>query len=274
MQERKASKLERKKQAKADNAGLASQAGAANSDSTTPSSVASESPAEATNSAGAVAQPSQTDCAQEPAQGAESTDSGMDAKGDRCSANAGDASAQMDAADQGLQTQQNGQHQQLSVNTDKNHAEPAEPHDVLQDFDSLSPMLPDMPRLDKGDDLAGLFQAAFATCHKEMSPRGRPPQSPFTSHGQDQDEEDFSLYNDADEVMGDDEVQGTALDASDEEEEGKQGEVAGALLESFMGDAEHAAQLQASHSVQVCCVQPSVCSSLHLVVQRSACGAC
>ena len=268
MQERKASKLERKKQAKAESAGSASQASAANSDSATPSSFASVSPPEATNSPVAVAQPSQTDCAwDEPAQAAESTDSGMIAKGNGRSDNTGDASDQIEAADQGLETQQNGQHPQLSVNTHKSQVEPAEPHDVLQEFESLSPMLPDMPRLDKGDDLAGLFQAAFATCHKELSPRGRSPQSRFSSHGQDQDKEDFSLYNDADEVMGDNEVQGAALDASDEEQEGKQGEVTGTLLESFMRDAEHAAHLQASpHSAQVCCVQPSVCTSTHLVV--------
>ena len=255
MQERKASKLERKKQAKADSAvDPASQALAGNSDPATPSSFASVCPAQATTSAVNTAQPSQTDCTQdEPVQDAEGTDSDMAAKDDRRSENLGDASDQVEAADLGLNTQQNGQHQQLYINTDKSH-DPAEPHDVLQEFESLSPMLPDMPKHDKGDDLAGLFQAAFATCHKEMSPHGRPPQSPFSSHGQDHDDEDISLYNAADELMGDDEVEGTVLDASDEEEEGKQGEVAGALLESFMGDAEHAAHIQASHNAQVFCV--------------------
>lgn len=253
VQERKASKLERRKQAIADSACPASQASAANSDAATPSSFASVSPAEAINGAASIARPSQTDCAwDEPAQGADSTDSDIIAKGIRRSENPGDASEQIEMADQGLETQHNGQHQHLSVDTDESHAEPAEHHDVLQEFESLSPMLPDMPKHGKGDDLAGLFQVAFATCQKEMSPRGRPPESPFSSHGQDQDEDDFSLYNEADEVMDDDEVEGTVLDASDEEEEGKQGEVAGALLESFVGDAEHAVLRQASHSAQVC----------------------
>ena len=275
VQERKASKLERKKQAKADSGvGSASQASAGNSNPATPSSFASVCPAEATNGVVDIAQPSQTDCARgEPAQDAEGTVSDVNAKDDRRRENLGAASDQLEAADRALKTQQNGQHQQLGINIDKGH-EPAEPPDVLQEFESLSPMLPDMPKHDKGDDLAGLFQAAFATCRNEMSPRGRPPQSPFSSHGQDHDEEDFSLYNDADEVLGDDKVEGTALDASDDEEEGKQGEVAGAVLESFMGDAEHAACIQASHSAQVCCVLSSVCSSLNLIGhRRSARGA-
>ena len=227
--------------------------------------MASVRPAEATNGAVDSAQPSQTDCTWDaPAQDAEAK-GGVIAKDNRHSQILGDASDHIGGVDHRIKVQ-NGQHQQLSIDTDMSHAEPAEPHDVLQEFESLSPTLPDMPKHDKGDNLAGLFQAAFATCRKEMSPRGRPPESPFSSHGQDQDEQDFSLYNDADEVMGDDEVEGTALDASDEEEEGKQGEVAGALLESFMGDAEHAAHMQASHSAQVCCVQPSACSPLNVVV--------
>lgn len=262
MQERKASKLERKKQAKVDSAaGPASQASAGKSDTTAPSSPASPQPAETTSNAADVALSAQTDCTgDEAAQDAKGAVSGLAADNDRCSNHPGDASCQSQDADPGLTTEQNGKRQPLSINVDGSNAEPAEPHDVLQEFESLSPMLPEMPKPDTGDDLAGLFQAAFATCHKQMSPRGRPPQSPFSSHGQDEDEEDFSLYTDADEVMADDEVEGTALDASDEEEEGKQGEVAGALLESFMGDAEHAAQVQASLNAEVCCSQPSVCA--------------
>lgn len=259
VQERKASKLERKKQTKADSAaGPASQASAGKSDTTAPSSLASQQPAETTSKAADVAQSAQTDCTgDEAAQDVEG--SGLAADNDRCSNHPGDASCQIEDADPGLTTGQNGEHQPLSINVHSSHAEPAEPHDVLQEFESLSPMLPEMPKPDTGDDLAGLFQAAFATCHKQMSPHGRPPQSPFSSHGQDEDEEDFSLYTDADEVMAEDEVEGTALDASDEEEEGKQGEVAGALLESFMGDAEHAAQVQASLNAEVCCSRSSVC---------------
>lgn len=257
--------LERKKQAKADSAaGSASQASADRSDPTALSSLASPQPAESASTADTSnadgAQSAQTDCTRdEAAQDAEGTASGLAADDDRRSNNPGNASCQVQDADPGLTTEQNGEHQPLSTNVDGSQAEPAEPHDVLQEFESLSPMLPEMPKPDTGDDLAGLFQAAFATCHKQMSPCGRPPQSPFSSHGQDHEEEDFSLYTDADEVMADDQVDGTALDASDEEEEGKQGEVAGALLESFMGDAEHAAQVQASLNAEVCCSQPSAC---------------
>lgn len=258
VQERKASKLERKKQAKADSAaGPASQASAGKPDATAPSSSASPQSVEATSNAVDAAQSAQTDCTRdEAAQDAEGTARGLAADDDRRSNNPGNASCQVQDADPRLTTGQNGEHQPLFINVDSSHAEP---HDVLQEFESLSPMLPEMPKPNTGDDLAGLFQAAFATCHKQMSPRGRPPQSPFSSHGQDEDEEDFSLYTDADEVMADNEVEGTALDASDEEEEGKQGEVTGALLESFMGDAEHAAQVQASLNAEVCCTQPSVC---------------
>ena len=128
----------------------------------------------------------------------------------------------------------------------------AEPHDVLKEFEQLSPKLPDMPKKDMQDDLAGLFQAAFATC-REMSPRGGPPQSPFGSHSQDQGEDNFSLYGDADEAMGGDAADGIALDASDEEQEEKSGEMAQPLLEGFMGDAESVAILQAGDAIQVSC---------------------
>ena len=260
VQERKASKLERKKQAQAESAsGPTTQASAGSSDPATKSPSASPAVAEATNSAVHSAQPSQTDCSlDESAQAAQDIAGGRTAE-HRHSRSPSDASGQIQEPNQGPETQHDGQHQ-LSVNTDRSDAEPSEPYDVLQEFESLSPMLPDMPKHETGDDLAGLFQAAFATCDKQMSPHGRPPQSPFSSHNQDQEEEeeDYSLYNDADEVMGGDEVEGTVLDASDEEEGEKGGEVAGVLLESFMGDAEHAAHLQASHHAQVCSMHSTV----------------
>ncbi|KAA6420994.1 MAG: ubiquitin carboxyl-terminal hydrolase 2-like [Trebouxia sp. A1-2] len=116
------------------------------------------------------------------------------------------------------------------------HAEPAEPHDVLHELEQL-PQLPDMPKHDIKDDLAGLFQAAFATCHAEMSPRGAPPLSPFSAHGQGSEEEDYSLYEDADQAIDGNEPGDVAVDASDAEKEERSGEMAKPLLEGFMGDA-------------------------------------
>ena len=156
-----------------------------------------------------------------------------------------------DTADLGKQGGQEEQEEPFN-SPDGPHAEHAEPHDVLKEFEQLSPKLPDMPKKDMQDDLAGLFHAAFATCH-EMSPRGGPPQSPFGSHSQDREEDDFSLYGDADEAMGGDAADGIALDASDEEQEEKSGEMAQPLLEGFMGDAESVAILQAGDAIQVSC---------------------
>lgn len=258
VQERKASNLERKKQAKQGSPAGPMDQGSAGPSHAAPPTSASPSAAQATNSE--AAQPSQTDCSQEGAgQSVEDRDTGMGARDGRPSISPG-AADQSQEAHQAPGAHQSEEHLQLVVNTASSEAEP---HDVLQEFESLSPVLPAMPKQDAHDDLAGLFQAAFATCHKEMSPRGRPPQSPFSSHGQDHEEEDYSLYNDADEVMGDDEAEGTALDASDEEEGEENREAAGALLESFMGDAEHAAQLQASYNAQACCTHPTVCSCVH-----------
>ena len=257
MQERKANKLERKKQAKPNSSnGPANQGSAATSDAASSSST-SPPAAEAPKHEMDAAQPSQTDGSQDTAgQGAEDVASGSDARDDNPSSSPEDFDHTQEART-GQETHQDGQHRQLLVSTADS---PTEPYDVLQEFESLSPVLPDMPKPDTHDDLAGLFQAAFATCHQEMSPHGRPPQSPFSSHGQDcEEEEDYSLYNDADEVMADDEAGGTPLDASDEEEREEVGEAAGALLESFMGDAEHAAQLQASYNAQAGPTYPGLC---------------
>ncbi|KAL0036465.1 hypothetical protein WJX77_008836 [Trebouxia sp. C0004] len=126
--------------------------------------------------------------------------------------------------------------QAAAGNQDEPHAEPAEAHDVLHELEQL-PQLPAMPKHDMKDDLAGLFKTAFATCHTEMSPRGAPPLSPFSAHGQDGEEEDYSLYEDADQAIDGDEPGEVVLDASDAEKEERSGEMAKPLLEGFMGDA-------------------------------------
>ena len=120
-----------------------------------------------------------------------------------------------------------------------------------------------MPKHDVKDDLAGLFKAAFATCHAEMSPRGTPPESAFGTRGQNGQEEDYSLYEDADQAMEAGEPRQVALDASDEEQEDGRREMAAPLLEGFIGDAVtntlHTGTSQVSH------IYTSVlhCYSLH-----------
>ncbi len=163
------------------------------------------------------------------------------------------------APDQQNRSDQQAGEQNSSDVPHNGHAEHAEPHDVLHEFEQLSPKLPDMPKQDMQDDLAGLFQAAFATCRTEMSPCGAPPQSPFSSHGQDREEEDFSLYEDADQAIEGDEPDNVALDASDEEQEERSGEMAKPLLEGFVGDA--VAQTLDGNSTQVCDLQD--CLRLH-----------
>ena len=251
MQEKKASKLERRRAKNGSAAADSSQTTAAHSASA-PSSTATAEPDAAADDhhvAQPLTQPAQTSKSNsnEAAAVNESTPEAREA-GSSIVPNASD---QVPAGKGELEPQHEGnsQHQQLSISTDTSHAEP---QDVLHEFASLSPMLPDMPKRDMQDDLAGLFQAAFATCHKEMSPRRPPPESPFSSHDQDCEEEDYSLYNDADEAMGRDQADGAALDASDEEEGEKSGEMAGALLEGFIGDSEHAAQI--STTAQVGCM--------------------
>lgn len=261
LQEKKASKLERKK-AKNDSATADSSQNAAapsppapTHPSPSPSSPSPPAPSPAAT-AGLDAAGDEEDPAQPAGTSKAASDEATAAKeGTSGTRDVGSNTILADASDQapaGREEQQregHSQHQQLSISTDTSHAEP---QDVLHEFESLSPMLPDMPKHDMQDDLAGLFQAAFDTCRKEMSPHGPPPDSPFGSHDQDHEEEDYSLYNDADEAMGRDQAEGTALDASDEEEGEKSGEMAGALLEGFIGDSEHVAQV--SGVAQVGCI--------------------
>ena len=256
LQERKATKLERKKQPKENETAAAFQ----------PSSSSSEPASEpCTSSAQSAAQPTRTSAAPAPdpdpaqpamasqgndaeandnappqiAQRAESDDIPAVNEEDGASSATKVASAQM-AADQLKDLDKQDQQEQAAAdNQDEphaEHAEPAEAHDVLHELEHLQ-QLPDMPKHDVKDDLAGLFKAAFATCHAEMSPRGAPPLSPFSAHGQDGEEEDYSLYDDADQAIDGDEPGEVILDASDAEKEERSGERAKPLLEGFMGDA-------------------------------------
>ena len=236
-QERKASKLERKKQVKNETVSASGNAG------DTSKAAVSSPPAETD------ALLSKPDGQEEPAQPAQTRNS-------LHSSAQGDAALELSTGITASEHQSEGhsQHSQLSITTSRNHAEHA---DVLHEFESLTP-LPDMPKHDTQDELQGLFHAAFATCHKELSPRRQPKPSPFGSNDQDEDE-DYSLYNDADEVMAKDESDAAALDASDEEGREEGGEAAALLLNGFIGDAEHAAQLQASEHGQVSHLQCCAC---------------
>lgn len=253
LQERKATKLERKKRPLENDTAAASQ----------PASSTSEPASEpCTSSAQSAAQPTRTSAA--PASDPDPAQAAMDAQGhdaeaadnaqpqvaqhaesadipavneeDGASSGTEVASAQM-AADQPKDLDKQDQQPQAAAgNQDEPHAEPAEACDVLHELEHL-PQLPDMPKHDTKDDLAGLFKAAFATCHAEMSPCGAPPLSPFGAHGQDREEEDYSLYEDADQAIDGHEPGEVVLDASDAEKEDRSGEMAKPLLEGFMGDA-------------------------------------
>ncbi len=255
LQERKVIKLERKKQPKGNETAAAFQ----------PASSTSEPASElCTSSAQSAAQPTRTSAA--PAPDADPTQAAMDAQGHDAEADdnaqpqiakhaeSADVPAveEEDATQSGTEVasaqmadqlknldKQDQQEQTAADNQDEPHTEPAEPaetHDVLHELEHL-PQLPHMPKHDIKDDLAGLFKAAFATCHAEMSPRGAPPLSPFSAHGQDGEEEDYSLYEDADQAIDGDEPGEVVLDASDAEKEERSGEMAKPLLEGFMGDA-------------------------------------
>ena len=108
-------------------------------------------------------------------------------------------------------------------------AEPAEPRDHLKEIEALG-KLPDMPKTDYSDDLPGLFQAAFATYQSQLSPRKAARQLPKPIGL-----EELSLYDDADEALGEGNEEGLALDgvvrdASDDEEDQKVGCASGHLL--------------------------------------------
>ena len=256
LQERKATKLERKKQPKENETAGASQ----------PASSSSEPASEpSTSSAQSAAQPTRISAAPAPdpdptrpavdsqgnyteaddnaqpktAQHAESADISGVKEEDAAQART-EVTAEQTASGQPKDLDKQDQQEQTSAsNHDEphaEHAEPAETHDVLRELEHLT-QLPDMPKHDVKDDLAGLFKAAFATCHAEMSPRGAPPLSPFSAHGQDGEEEDYSLYEDADQAIDGDEPGEVVLDASDAEKEERSGEMAKPLLEGFMGDA-------------------------------------
>lgn len=116
------------------------------------------------------------------------------------------------------------------------HALPAAPKDVMEEMESLG-MLPDMPKVDYKDDLPGLFQAAFATCDTQMSPRRAAREMP-----QPVGAEELSLYEDADEALEEEDregkgSEGVVLDASDEETEQKSGPAARPLLENFVNSS-------------------------------------
>jgi len=254
LQERKAFKLERKKQPKVGEAAAASQ----------PASSTSEPASEpCTSSAQSAALPPRSSAA--PASDPDPAHAAMDAQGNdaETDGNAQPQDAQhaesagspavkeedatrsgteldaaQKAAGQPKELDKQDQQEQAADQDEPHaeHAEPAEAHDVLHELEQL-PQLPDMPKHDLKDDLAGLFKAAFATCHAEMSPRGAPPLSPFSAHGQDREEEDYSLYEDADRAIKEEEPGEMVLDASDEEKEDRSGEMGKPLLEGFMGDA-------------------------------------
>ncbi len=246
-------KLERKKQSKGGNAAAASQ----------PASSTSEPASEpCTSSAQSAAQPPRTSAAPasdpdpaQPAMGAQGNDAEADDNAqpqiaqhaesadilavkeeDATQSGTEVAAAQMAAGQPKDLDKQEQQEQAAAGNQDEPHAEHAEAHDVLHELEQLA-QLPDMPKHDVKDDLAGLFKAAFATCHAEMSPRGAPPLSPFSAHGQDGEDEDYSLYEDADQAIDGHEPGEVVLDASDAEKEERSGEMAKPLLEGFMGDA-------------------------------------
>ena len=112
-------------------------------------------------------------------------------------------------------------------------AEPAEPRDHLTEMEALG-KLPDMPKTDYSDDLPGLFQAAFATCESQLSPRKAARQLPKPIGL-----EELSLYDDADEALAEGNEEGLGLDgvvrdASDDEENQKVGGASGHLLESII----------------------------------------
>lgn len=112
-------------------------------------------------------------------------------------------------------------------------AEPAEPRDHLKEIEALG-KLPDMPKTDYSDDLPGLFQAAFASCESQLSPRKAARQLPKPIGL-----EELSLYDDADEALGEGNEEGLGLDgvvryASDDEENQKVGGASGHLLESII----------------------------------------
>ena len=263
MQERKAVKLDRKKQPKEAEVTSSAPDESSCPAALTTSASSSDSPAQATRAAPDTSEPGQAHVLSGvnqtgPADQPQPDGSDHQVSGHMLSVRTGTGYVPQpkiqaeDTADLGKQGGPKEQEEPIN-SFDGPHAEP---HDVLKEFEQLSPKLPDMPRKDMQDDLAGLFQAAFATC-REMSPRGGPPQSPFGSHSQDQEEDNFSLYGDADEAMGGDAADGIALDASDEEQEEKSGEMAQPLLEGFMGDAESVAILQAGDAIQVSCTFPT-----------------
>ena len=256
LQERKATKLERKKQPPANETAAASQLASSTSEpASEPCTSSAQSAAHPTRTSAAPA--SDPDPAQ-PAMGSQGNDAEADDNAqpqiaqhaesadipavkeeDATQSETEVASAQA-ALRQPKDLDKQDQHQPAAAGDQDEphaeHAEPAEAQDVLHELEHL-PQLPDMPKHDVKDDLAGLFKAAFATCHAEMSPRGAPPLSPFSAHGQDGEEEDYSLYDDADQAIDGDEPGEVVLDASDAEKEERSGEMAKPLLEGFMGDA-------------------------------------
>ena len=246
VQERKATKLERKKQPKGNETAAASE----------PASEPCTSSAQSTaQPAGASAAPAPDPDPAQPAMGSQGNDAEADGnvqpqsaqhaesadilafKEEDAAQSGTDVAAAQTAAEQTKDFDKQDQQQQAAAgNQYEPHAERAEAHDVLHELEHL-PQLPDMPKHDMKDDLAGLFKAAFATCHAEMSPRGAPPLSPFSAHGQDGEEVDYSLYEDADQAIDGGESGEVVLDASDAEKEERSGEMAKPLLEGFMGDA-------------------------------------
>lgn len=123
----------------------------------------------------------------------------------------------------------------------------AEPKDVMEEVESLG-KLPDMPKIDYSDDLPGLFQAAFATCDNQLSPRRAAKAKPSLLGPREQ-----SLYDDADEALqpeeeGSNGSEGLALDASDEEVQKPTGSVRESLLDSFVNGS---VETDASSQVQL-----------------------
>ena len=136
------------------------------------------------------------------------------------------------------------------------HALPAEPNHVMKELEGLG-KLPDMPKVDYPDDLPGLFQAAFATCETQMSPRRAARERPQLVAA-----EELSLYEDADEALEEEDregkgSEGVVLDASDEETQQKSGPAARPLLENFVNSsgtvADSNSQVSSPALIHSCC---------------------